>query len=815
MRRLMSAWRHDLQHAARTFRRRPAFTALAVVTLALGIGANSAIFSVVEHVLLNGLPYRQPDRLVSLAADDTATLHPSNVSYGLVHDWRARVHTLSAIAMIRDWTPTLDADEGAEALDGERVSWNYFPTLGVAPALGRAFTQDEDRPDRWHVVLLSNDLWRSRFGARPDIVGRTIHLNGTPYEVAGVMPAGYRPLPGVSESNHPQLWAPLGYDMSLPNACRSCQHLRAIARLADGATLAGVRAEMNTVASALAREYPNDYPTDASVVVTPLLDHVVQDVRRALWLVLGATGLVLLVASVNVANLLLVAAAGRRRELALRAALGASRGRLVAQMLTESLLLTLFGGAAGLLVAVWGIEAVKLWAPAGIPRLDEVRMDPGVLASTLLICLVTATLAGLLPAWQAARADPRDALQDGARGTAGTAHSRSRRGLVVAEIALAFVLAAGTGLLARSLVQVLQSNPGFDTHDLYTANVSLVGPQWADDAPVQQFDDQMLAGVRALPGVEHAALVSTLPLSGSYDRRDFHIQDRPLPNPSAAPPIDSYYVTPGYFRTMGIPLLRGRLFTDADLAASATTPVAIISETTARQMWPGEDPVGKRIQLGGRHEDEPWATIVGIVPDVRQYTLDAAPTADAYLLERAMSFPTLIVRSGVAPDVLTREVKAVTARLDKTVPVYGVATMEQLVAATVAQRRFVAALVAGFGLLALLLAGVGIFGVMAYAVVQRTGEIGVRMALGATPGTILRLVAGEAAILGILGAAAGLALALGLVRLIESQLYQVTPADPVAFGGALTAVAVVVLAACWLPVRRATKVSPLDALRYE
>ena len=377
------------------------------------------------------------------------------------------------------------------------------------------------------------------------------------------------------------------------------------------------------------------------------------------------------------------------------------------------------------------------------------------------------------------------------------------------------MLAAGTGLLARSLVQVLQSNPGFDTHDLYTANVSLVGPRWADDAPVQQFDEQMLAGVRALPGVEHAALVSTLPLSGGYDRRGFHIQNRPLPNSSAAPSVDSYFVTPGYFKTMGIPLLRGRLFTDADLAASATTPVAIISETTARQMWPGEDPVGKRIQLGGRHEDKPWATIVGIVPDVRQYTLDAAPTADAYLLERAMSFPTLIVRSGVAPDVLTREVKAVTARLDKTVPVYGVATMEQLVAVTVAQRRFVAALVAGFGLLALLLAGVGIFGVMAYTVVQRTGEIGVRMALGATPGTILRLVAGEAAILGILGAAVGLALALGLVRLIESQLYQVTPVDPVAFGGALTAVAVVVLVACWLPVRRATRVSPLDALRYE
>ncbi len=483
------------------------------------------------------------------------------------------------------------------------------------------------------------------------------------------------------------------------------------------------------------------------------------------------------------------------------------------QVLTESILLTSIGGVAGVLLAMAGIRALIAWGPSDIPRLNSVTLDGAVLAFTFAVSLITGVLAGLLPAFQAARVDQREALQEGTRGSVGSRRGRLRNILIVSEIALAFVLTVGTSLLALSLVRVLKVNPGFQTHNLYTANFSLIGKKYADNNVVIEFSRQAIDRVRNIPGVESVALTSTLPLSGSSDRDGFIIQDR-LMKDSDSPSVDSYWVTADYFRTMQIPLIRGRLFTAADEAVSATAPVAIISATTARQMWPSEDPLGKKIQLGGREEKNPWATIVGIVPDIRQYGLDADATAEAYWL--SLSRPSnFVVRSSVPTASLTRGIGDQLASLDKNVPVYEDASMEDLLAKTLSQRKFVAALVGGFGLLALMLSGIGIYGVMAYHVGQRTGEIGIRMALGATPNSILGIVANDGVRVAFAGSLFGAALAFAVTRFLTSQLYHVRPTDPVAYIISIAVIAADIFLACYIPARRAAHVDPMVALRHE
>ncbi len=803
----------DVKFGARMLRKNFGVTAIAILTLALGIGANTAIFSVVKSVLLNSLPYPQSDRLVKLAANDSGTLNPTTVSYGLVQDWKQRTNVFSAIGTYRDFQPAITGQDKPQMVIGLRASVDYYEALGAHPILGRSFTRDDDRPDRWHVLLLSYGFWQSYFGGRPDVVGQKLPLNTTTFEIVGVLPRDFVPVARSGGQGTPQIFAPLGYDSSLPYACRSCQHLQTVARLRDGVTLAQARLEMNALAGRLAHEFSNDYPPSFSAMITPLLESQVKNVRSLMLMVLGATGFVLLIACANVASLLLSLASGRRRELTLRAALGAGRKRLVRQVLTESILLTFVGGAAGVILAMAGVRALIAWGPSDIPRLNSVTLDGVVLAFTFAVSLMTGILAGLLPAFQAARVDQREALQEGSRGSIGSRRGRLRNILIVSEIALAFVLTVGTSLLGLSLVRVLKVNPGFQTHNLYTADFALIGKKYAQNDAVIEFDRQAVNRIRNIPGVESVALTTTLPLSGNSDRDGFIIQDRVVKD-SDAPSVDSYWVTYDYFRTMQIPLVRGRLFTAADEAVSATSPVAIISETTAKQMWPSEDPLGKKIQLGARDEKNPWATIVGIVPDIRQYGLDSDATAEAYWLSmyRPSSF---VIRTSLAKAALTRAIGNQLASLDKNVPVYDDATMEDLLAKTLSQRRFVASLVGGFGLLALLLAGIGIYGVMAYHVGQRTGEIGIRMALGATPKSILGIVANDGLRVAIVGSLFGVVLAFGITRYLTSQLYHVRPTEPIAYVISIAVIAADMFLACYIPARRAAHVDPMVALRHE
>ncbi len=812
----METWWQDTRFAIRMLLKNPGFTAVAVTVLALGIGANTAIFSVVKAILLNALPYHQPEQLVTLAATDSSTLNPTNVSYLLVQDWKQRSHSFQSIAIYRDWAPLLAGQGKPRMLSGLRVSADFLDTLGVAPALGRHFSADEDRPDRWRVVLLAHGFWKEQFGGRPDIVGQTLHLSQTPYLIAGVLPENFRPLIFSSDAQALQIVAPLGYDASLPDACRDCQHLRSVARLAEGVRVEQAQAEMDAISPALAREFPQNYPSDFGAVVVPLRDRVVGRVREALWLLMGATGFVLLIACANAGNLLLSRATARRREMAVRAALGARWGRLALQWLTETTLLTLLGGAAGVLLAFWGVSTAVNWAPTQIPRLDEIRLDLGALLFALGLSLVTGIVVGLLPAMQAARADQREALRQGGRGSIGSSSRRFRHALIVTQVALAFVLTAGTGLLLKSLVNVLGVNPGFDSRNLHTANLALVGPKWSEDAPVVEFERQALERIRAVPGIDAAAMVSTLPLGGGFDRRGFHIQDRRLASESEAPSVDAYYVSSDYFRTMGIPVFRGRVFDEADMANSSA-PVAVISQSTAQQMWPEEDPLGKRIQLGGREEDKPWAAIVGIVGDVRQYGLDAKPTADAYLpyTSNVLSFPVLVIRSGLAPVPLRRAVEEQIAMLDREVPIFAHASMEKVIATSITQRRFVATMVGGFGFLALALAALGLYGVLAYQVAEHTAETGIRMALGASRGAVFRLFTLEGLRATAVGLALGTPAALGLTRVMASQLFEVRASDPNVLALAAVILAGSALAASYVPARRAARTDPMVALRYE
>jgi putative ABC transport system permease protein len=813
----MQTFWQDIRYGLRMLLKTPGATLAAVIMLALGSGANTALFSAVKAVVLSSLPYAQPERLVTLAASDSQTLNPLTVSYLLVQDWKERSESFKSIALYRGWVPTLSGLGKAEVLRAQRVSYDFFPTLGVSPMLGREMTREEDRPDRRYVVLLSYGYWKEKFAGRKEVLGTNLLLNHVPYQIIGVLPADFEPLVFSSFDKPPQIWAPLGYDALLPFACRSCQHLRSVARLKDGAMLEAARVELNNIATRLAREFPNDYAPDASVVVTPLHTAVAGKVSKTLWLLLGATGFVLLITCVNVANLMLVRAATRRREMAVRAALGANAKRLFRQLLTETMILTLAGGLAGVLLATWGLRTLQAWAPADIPRLESVRVDAGVLLFTLAASVASGIFAGGMPAFVSSRSDARDSLQSAGRGSIGLGRGSLRAFLVVTEVALAFVLTIGTGLLVRSLDRVLGVHPGFDPHNLQTASFNLVDPKYEKGGDALQFEEAFLERIQHLPGVENAAMVSTLPLGGGFDRRGLHIQDRPLNSVSEAPSVDAYFVTPAYFESMHIPLLKGRVFNDADAAVAAKAPVAVVSESTAHQMWPGEDPLGKAIQLGGRDDKKPWATIVGIVGDVRQYGLADAPTADAYLLEsqNPSGGGNLVIRTSLPTAALAPAMEEQAAALDKSVPLYAETSMEQLISASLAQRRFVAALVGGFCVLAISLACLGIYGVVAQQVSQRTGEIGIRVALGAQPRQIMRLVLGNGVRMVSWGIAVGVLGALALSFIIGSQLFEISPTDPITYVVVAVMLAIVAIGACALPARRAMRVDPMVALRYE
>ena len=804
----------DSRYALRTLRKMPGFSAAAVITLALGIGANTAIFSVVKAVLLNQLPYRQPERLVALGEADSGEKRPETIGYATAYDWRRLSHTFESMSLYRDADGAIVERGAPELLHGMRVSYDFFDTLGIRMQLGRTFLPEEDRPDRRHEVILSDGLWRTWFGGDSQVIGRAIRLSETSFTVVGVLPASFRPLEIPGDQGAPQMFMPLGYDLSLPYACRDCQHLHLIARLKSGVEMSQARAELRSIMSDLVRQYPASYPPNATVAMEPLHDYLVGRVSTALWLLLGAVSFVLLIACANVANLILARALGRAKELALRSALGAARGRIVRQLLAESLLLALAGGLAGVLLAWWLTPALTAIGPREIPRIREVGMDTSVLLFGMGASLLTGLLVGLMPALRASRVDLNDALKDLSKATTGNRGSRGLRDLLAAgEIALAFVLVAGAGLLGKSFVRLLDVDPGYDAHHVLTAGTYVYGAQYQKPQAELGYYDQVMQRLRATPGIESVAVTSQLPLS-SFDRRGFHIRDRRPRIPSDVPSADTYSVSPDYFRVMRIPLRRGRLFTAAD--GPTSLKVAIVSETCARQEFPGESAIGKQIQLGGRDDNQPWATIVGVVGDVHQDGLDLRPRIAAYIVQsQDVSFSySLVARTALQPRLMEHALRAAFLAVDSTQPVFRVQPMEDYLASSLAQRRFTLTLIALFGALALSLAAIGIYGVIAYSVTMRTKEIGIRMALGAARSDVLLMVLRDGATLTGMGLATGFLASLALARLLASLLFEVRATDltvSIAVAAGLSAVA---LLASYLPARRAAAVDPTIALRY-
>ena len=804
----------DVKFGARMLVKDRGVTLIAVITLALGIGANTALFSVVKAVLLSALPYGNAERMAFVAQADPGTPRPETVDFTTTSDWRQRNHSFERLSLYRDWSVTFVGDASPEFLVGLRVSWDYFDTLGVKMNLGRTFLKEEDQPERSRVLVLSHGLWLRRFGGDATVIGRGVQLNGATYTVVGVLPKNFKPLQTDSAGPAPEIYSPLAYALALPQACRGCQHLHLVGELKPGVTTAAAKADLDGILRGLIGDYPKDYDRQAVSAVKPFKEHLVGGVGKALWVLLGAVGFVLLIACSNVANLLLARATAREREIALRAALGAERRRLVRQLLTESVLLAIAGGAAGILLGMWSVSLLAAIGPKGIPRLDEVAINPPVLAFTFAATLLTALLFGLAPALRASRVNLSETLKDAARSTDTGARVSLRSALVMSELALAFLLVVGVALLSKSLVRLLSVDPGFDSRHVLTTSSYLWGQRYQKVEAELNFYREVLEKMRALPGAESAAMVSTTPFSG-FDRCGFHIRHRPAANPSEAPSVDRYSVTPEYFRVMRIPLKRGRLFTDADAAGQQL--VALVSESGARTLFPNEDPVGKQIQLGGRDDKRPWMTIVGVVGNVQQYSLDSDLTAQAYqpqAQDTGFGY-TYLVRTSASAAQFESAVRGVFRSVDKTQPLLPVVPLQDYVAGSLAQRKFTLQLLGVFGALGLLMAGVGTYGVISYAVGARTREVGIRVALGAQTGQILRMVLRAGAALAAVGLAIGYVASLVLTRFLEGLLFEVKPTDFASAAFVAALLMIVALAASYVPARRASRITPMEALRYE
>ncbi|HUO30748.1 MAG TPA: ABC transporter permease [Bryobacteraceae bacterium] len=803
----------DLRFAFRILRSRPSYTITAMATLALGIGVNTAIFSAMKAVVLNPLPYRDPGRLVKLGESDNGGTRAETVGYTTAYDWRRLSHSFASMSLYRDASGAIIEHGQPELVHGLRVSYDFFDTLGVPMLIGRGFLPEEDQPDRRYEVVLGHGLWIRRFGGDPSIVGRIIRLNESAFRVVGVLPAAFQST-RIEGFDAPEIFEPLGYALGEPWACRDCQHLQLIGRLKSGVAPAEAHAELNTIMADLARHYPESYPAKATVALEPLRDHIVGRAATALWLLMATAGFVLLIACVNVANLSLASAARRAKEMAVRAALGSGRARLVRQLITESLLLAVAGGVAGLLLGWWCTARLAALAPHEVPRLDQIRMDQTVLWFGIAASLLTGVLFGLAPALRASAADPNDALKESSKATSGMSRRRLAETLAMAELALAFVLAVGAGLLGRSFTRLINVDPGFDARNVLTLRTYVYGARYAKDEMQLQYYAQVLDRLRATPGIESAAMTSLLPME-SFDRCGFHIRDRHLVHNSEAPSADRYSVTPDYFHVMRIPLARGRLFTPQDTASAPR--VALISEECARAEFPGRDPIGKQIQLGGRDDSKPWITIVGVTGDIHQTGLEAAPHMAVYVAQsQDPSFDYAVVARTKGPPLdMQNAVRAAFLAVDRNLPIYDVAPLEDFLTSSVAQQRFVLALLALFGALAIVLAAVGIYGVVSCAVNSRWRELGIRMALGAERREVVSMVLRQAAVLAGVGLAAGLAASLVLTRYLATLLFEVRATDGTTLAATASLLAAVAFAASYLPARRAAAADPMVALRHE
>jgi putative ABC transport system permease protein len=806
----------DIRYAARTLLKKPGFALVVILTLSLGIGVNTAIFSIVNAVLLRPLPYADSERLTLLRATE-ADKESNQFSFPDIQDLRERQQSFEELAAIRSGGWTLAGTGDAERIPGARVSAEFFPMLGVEPVVGRVFLPEEDRPGAERVVMLHHNLWQRRFAGDPNIVGQRLMLNGYSHTVVGVLPPEFHFFP--VEISIAEMYGTLAHEGERLDQ-RGSRFLAVVGKRKPGVTLAAAQSDVGAVAGRLAEQFP-DTNAKRGVKLVDLHEQVIGNARRALWVLLGAVLFVLLIACANAANLLLAHSAARQREMAVRAALGASRWRVVRQLLTESLLLSVCGGALGVLLAHWTVRAVAALNPKGLPRLTEINLDGRVLLFTGVVVIVTSVIFGLAPAWQAAKIDLSQALKEGGRTGTGAGGARLRRGLVVAEIALAFVLLVGAGLLIHSFTRLLQVDLGFDPRNVLKLSVSLPPTEYKDDAQKTAFIERALERIKALPGVEAAAAANVTPLTGYAANFPFEIENRPPALPGEQPNAEYRAVSADYFRALGMRVRRGRGFTENDVKRSPQKAgVVIINEALAARYWPGEEALGQRLLIVKPNLDRDggqWREIVGIVGNVRQAGVEAAPLPEMYepTLSNAAGFYDLVVRSPVAPESLTRAVRAEFRALDPDLPLFTVRTLAEMVQMNLARQRFAAQLLGAFAALALVLAAVGIYGVLAYSVTERTREIGVRLALGAQRADVLRLILREAMRWVLLGGLCGLAVALALSRVLTGLLYGVTASDPLVFAGVAVLLVAVALVACLVPAWRAAQVDPMAALRRE
>jgi putative ABC transport system permease protein len=809
----MNSLLHDLRYAVRALRRNPGFTIVAVLTLAIGIGANTAIFSVVNAVLLKPLSFPQPERLVQVydgSAGTRGTASPPNFV-----DWRRENSVFEEMAAYTRTAPALTGVGDARRVAGSVVTAGFFPVLGTAPMLGRAISEADAVAGQERVVLLSHGLWQRHFGADPEILGRTVLLDGREFAVIGVMPPGFEYPAGA------EFWAPLGFTEDDLTTQRGAHYLDVIARLAPGVTVDEASSQMAAIAGLLAARYP-DTNTGSTASALGLREALVGDVRPALLILLGAVGFVLLIACANVANLLLARTAGRRRELAVRSALGAGRGRLARHVLSESVLLALAGGAAGLLLAALGQQLLLTLPVEGVARLEDTKLDTTVLLFTAVVSMLTGVLFGLLPALSAGLAsDPAAALKaGGAALTVDRTGARTRGALVVAEVALAVLLLAGAGLLMKSFIELQRVDPGFNPRGVLTFDVALPNSRYAEPQQSRAFFAELNRRIESLPGVESAAGVFGLPLSGfnytiSVEQLDGRLA---YESPGQERYAQVRIVTPAYFRTMEIPLLAGRPLADTD--RSGTQPVVVVNASAAELLWPGGDALGHDFELGttlGLGGPRVGGTVVGIVADVKHRGLaeQAVPEVFAAHDQFPVDFLSMTVRSSVPPPSLIPAIREELSEMDGELPLDRLRTMEEWLAASVAQPRFYMLLLAIFAAAALVLAAIGIYGVLAYAVRQRSNEIGIRRALGARAGDVLRMVVGRAMALAAGGLLIGLLASLALTRLLAGFLYGVSATDPLTLAAVALLLVVVALLASAVPARRAARLDPMVALREE
>jgi len=807
---------HDLRSGFRMLVNKPGFAAVAIITVALGIGANTAIFSVVNAVLLNPLPYREPDRLMQFWETNPlknwtqVTVAPANL-----FDWEKQSQSFTEFGAYSGSDKKgphlsgLELNTGGEPqrLQGLSVTGNIFSVLGADALVGRTLREEETWQGKSAVMVLSYGLWQRHFGGDPKIVGQKITLNGVNREVVGVMPPDF-----YFPSKEADFWFPMGWDHDQMAQLRGPHFLRAVGRLKSGVTVEQARAEMKLIAARLEAQYP-DTNTQMGVGLGPLKEWIVGDVQLPLVVLLVTVACVLLIACVNVANLLLVRATARAREIAIRSALGAGQWRLVRQLLTESLVLAVVGSALGLVLALWFKDTLVAFSSGDIPRLEESRLDWRVLGFTLAATLLTTLLTGLVPALQNARPRLAAVLKDGGQKGASGQGRHVRGALVSAEIALALVLVAGAGLMVRSFLRLQKVDPGFDPNNILTLRLTLPEARYKEDSQTRAFFEQAEQHIRSLPGVTAVGSTSRLPLKGYRWTSNMTIEGRPPED--YVPDVRHEEMTPGYFRAIGLPLVQGRFFNESDQAKSQ--PVVIVNAALVHRYFPGEDPIGKRIKFSKPTEQDGWQSIIGVVGDGKQDSLRAEVEPEIYQshLQRAQDNMTLVVRAVTDPQTLISAVREQIRALDPNLPIYDIKTMRAVVDESVARERFIALLLIVFAALALTLAAIGIYGVMSYSVAQRTQEIGIRLALGAQRRDVLKLIISQGATLTLIGISLGFAAALALTRFLSSLLFSVSATDPVTFAVIAALLMAVALLGCYLPARRATKVDPMVALRYE